>query len=169
MTIRLPMSEKEVAEARRANIPDYIIGKMSQGLELSDKEKEVVRSKGKTYVVGHTKIEGEVWIRPQLRNLPKPKEKFSWTEYYERLEKEPIKISTITGRQFASAIEMGGHRYGRLARTFTNKETVLDVARHYQKEGHRVHIESRDAPVGRGKEYKIFYTSKIERPWYAYE
>jgi len=69
--IQIPMSEKEVREARRSNIPDYIIGKMSQGFELNEREKEKVHSKGKVYVLAHSKERGRVKVKPQLRDLPK--------------------------------------------------------------------------------------------------
>jgi len=70
MAIRLRMDLKEVAEARRAQIPENIIGKMINGLELSDKEKDIVKSRGKVYVLAHTKERGKIKINPQLRNLP---------------------------------------------------------------------------------------------------
>jgi len=63
------MSEKEVMEGRRAGIPESILGKMIQGYEITDKEKEVIRSKGKVYVLGYTKARGQIRIKPQLRNL----------------------------------------------------------------------------------------------------
>ncbi len=69
-TIKLRMAYKEIVEARRVQIPDNLIGKMSQGFELSDKEKEIVRSKGKVYVLAHTKESGQTLVRPQLRDLP---------------------------------------------------------------------------------------------------
>jgi len=64
------MEQKEIAEARRVQIPEYIIGKMSMGYELSEKEKGVVKSKNKVYVLAHTSYRGMIKIRPQLRNLP---------------------------------------------------------------------------------------------------
>jgi len=69
-TIRLRMDLKEVYEARRAGIPEEIIGKMINGLELTEKEKEIVNEHGKVYVLAHTKERGKVKINPQLRNLP---------------------------------------------------------------------------------------------------
>jgi len=70
MVIRIPMSEKEIREARMSNIPEYIIGKMAQGYELNEKEKEIVNSMGKVYVLGHVKDGGLTKVQPQLRDLP---------------------------------------------------------------------------------------------------
>jgi len=71
MVIRLPMSEKEISEARRAGIYGEVISKMDQGLELDEYEKEAVRSCGKVYVLGHVKHDGVTKVHPQLRDLPK--------------------------------------------------------------------------------------------------
>lgn len=66
--IRLNMNQKEIAEGRRAGIPEHIIGRMIQGLELSELDKSVVKSHGKVYVEAHKK--NGKWIKPQLRDLP---------------------------------------------------------------------------------------------------
>ncbi len=71
--ISMPMLEKEVKEAQISGVPEPIIYKMVQGLELSDQEKKIVRSKGKVYVLSYTKERGRTTIKPQLRNLPKKK------------------------------------------------------------------------------------------------
>lgn len=62
------MDWKELREARRAGIPESIIGKMIPGYELSEREKELVKGKGKVYVLAHVK-DGR-WIKQQLRDLP---------------------------------------------------------------------------------------------------
>jgi len=64
------MNNKEITEARRVQIPDFIIGKMAQGYELNEKEKNIVKSKGKVYVLGHATYNGMIKIKPQLRSLP---------------------------------------------------------------------------------------------------
>ena len=69
-TIRLNMDKKEIAEGYRAGIPEPIMAKMIQGMELNEREKEFVRSRGKAYVLGHTKERGTIKIKPQLRDLP---------------------------------------------------------------------------------------------------
>jgi len=66
----IQMPEKEIREARQAIIPEGIIAKMSQGLELSEREKKIVRDHGKVYVPAFVK-NGVVTVRPQLRNLAK--------------------------------------------------------------------------------------------------
>lgn len=66
----IPMSAKEVDEARRFGIPEQIIGKMVQGLELSEREKDIVRDHGKVYVRAFKKHEGKTVIKPQIRNIP---------------------------------------------------------------------------------------------------
>ena len=69
---KIPMSFKELSEARRAGIPVFIIGKMSQGYELSEKEKRTLRVYyNKVYVEAYKK-DGK-WIKPHLRNLVKEK------------------------------------------------------------------------------------------------
>lgn len=65
---RIPMSRKEVEEGYRAGIPYQIMGRISQGFEIADRDKEIVRQHGKVYVESH-KRDGK-WIKPQLRNLP---------------------------------------------------------------------------------------------------
>jgi len=64
------MSEKEIAEGRRAGIPENIMGKIVWGMQLEEKEKEIVKSRGKVYVLGHTKERGMIKVKPQLRDLP---------------------------------------------------------------------------------------------------
>lgn len=71
MVIRIPMSQLEFLEGINAGIFADIMGKMTQGHELSDSDKSVVRSKGKVYVLGHTKKHGRTKVKPQLRNSPK--------------------------------------------------------------------------------------------------
>ena len=68
MAIRIQMPEKEIAEGRRAGIPEEIIAKISQGLELSGREKKIVRSHGKVYIPAFRKV--NMIVRPQLRDLP---------------------------------------------------------------------------------------------------
>jgi len=68
MVIRIPMEQKEIMEGRRAGIPEQVIGKMSMGHELTENEKEIVRSKGKVYVEAYRK--DGTWVKPQLRDLP---------------------------------------------------------------------------------------------------
>jgi len=63
------MSSKEIEEGRRAGIPEYLLGKIIYGLDLSEREKEVVHSKGKVYVLGHKKYEGRTIVSPHLRDL----------------------------------------------------------------------------------------------------
>ena len=77
MVIRISMSDKEINEARRAEIPVQIISKMVQGYELSEREKDIVKSKNKVYVLGHVKDKGKTVIKPQLRNLPGGKRLYS--------------------------------------------------------------------------------------------
>jgi len=66
--IRVQMPEKEIREARQARIPEEIIAKMSQGLQLSEREKAVVRKHDKVYVPAFVK-NGVVTVRPQIRDL----------------------------------------------------------------------------------------------------
>jgi len=63
------MSEKEIAEARRARIPEQIISKMAQGIEPSEREKEIIKKLGKVYVEAHKK--NGKWVKPQLRDFSK--------------------------------------------------------------------------------------------------
>ena len=65
--IKMRMSEKEMQEGRRAGIPDAILGKMSIGMELTDRENEIVRSRGKVYVPPHLRAGKKV--RPHLRDF----------------------------------------------------------------------------------------------------
>jgi len=67
----IPMSEKEIREARRANIPEFIIGKMMQGFGLTENEKEILKRKGKVYVRAFKKDRGQRVIKPQIRDIPK--------------------------------------------------------------------------------------------------
>lgn len=76
---RIPMNWKELREARKVGIPENIIGKMIPGYELSEKEKEVVKAKGKVYVLAHFK-DGR-WIKQQLRDLPSGKQSSIREEY----------------------------------------------------------------------------------------
>ena len=71
------MSQKEIKEAKVANIPRKIIGKMSKGLDLTDDERSIVRKRGKAYIPGYVKnVNGSmVGVRPQLRDLPGNKNK----------------------------------------------------------------------------------------------
>lgn len=71
----IPMSNKELGEARRVRIPESIIGKMAMGYVLTDRERDVVKSKGKVYVEAYRK-DGK-WIQSQLRNLPSGSSKSS--------------------------------------------------------------------------------------------
>lgn len=64
------MSNKEISEGYRAGIPEQIMAKMIQGMELNENEKEFVKSRVKVYVLGHTKYKGQTRIKPQLRDLP---------------------------------------------------------------------------------------------------
>lgn len=64
------MSSKEIAEGRRVGIPEYLLGKMIYGMDLSEREKEVVKGRGKVYVLGHRKYNGRTVVNPQLRDLP---------------------------------------------------------------------------------------------------
>ncbi len=70
MVIRIAMNQKELYEGRIAGIPEQLLGKMAQGFELSDQEKEIVKKRGKVYVLGHSKDRGQTLIKPQLRDLP---------------------------------------------------------------------------------------------------
>ena len=69
------MSDKELEEARRSNIPLDIVSKMIKGLELTKGEMEIVRQHGKVFVPGYfKKVRGEfVYVRSQLRDLPSGK------------------------------------------------------------------------------------------------
>ena len=79
-TIRLNMSNKEISEGYRAGIPEPIMAKIIQGMQLNEREKEFVRSRGKAYVLGHTKERGTIKIKPQLRDLPgSPKLQVIWS------------------------------------------------------------------------------------------
>ncbi len=70
MAIRIAMNQKELSEGRIAGIPEQLLGKMSMGFELTEKEKKVVKRRGKVYVLGHSKDRGQTLIKPQLRDLP---------------------------------------------------------------------------------------------------
>lgn len=65
------MSQHEIAEGRRAGIPEYLLGKMIYGLDLTEREKEVVKGRGKVYVLGYRKYGGRTTVDPQLRDLPR--------------------------------------------------------------------------------------------------
>jgi len=69
MTRTLQMEQKEIDEARRVMIPEYIVGKMIWGHKLNESEKEIVRRFGKVYVEAHKK--DDKWVKQHLRNLPK--------------------------------------------------------------------------------------------------
>ena len=64
------MTEKEIDEARRAGIPENLVSRMGRGSELTEDEREEVRSYGKVYVVSHIRNDGETSMKPQLRDLP---------------------------------------------------------------------------------------------------
>jgi len=66
--VGIQMPEKEIREAYQAKIPEEIIAKMSKGLELSEREKKIVRSYNKVYVPAFRK--NGVLFRPQIRELP---------------------------------------------------------------------------------------------------
>jgi len=68
-SVALPLSQKEINEGRRAGIPESILGKMAQGLELTDREKKWINKYDKVYVVGYVK--DGIRVRPQLRDLPR--------------------------------------------------------------------------------------------------
>jgi len=61
------MDKKEIREARLAGVPESIIGRMAQGLKLTESEELFIHKFGKVYVMGHTR--DGVWIRPHLRDL----------------------------------------------------------------------------------------------------
>ncbi len=69
MTIH--MDQKEIREAQMADIPDYLIGKIARGHKITKREKDILKSKDKVYVLGHTKYRGKTAIKPQLRDLPR--------------------------------------------------------------------------------------------------
>lgn len=64
----LRMDEKEIREARIVGIPEYIVGKMAQGIEPTEQEKDMINKYGKEYVSVHTR-EGKR-VKPHLRDLP---------------------------------------------------------------------------------------------------
>jgi len=120
MVIRMRMSEKEVVEARIAGIPYEIIGKMSQGQDLSEKEKLVVRSKGKIYVLGHTKDRGQTRVKPQLRGMTSKQYIREAFDPYEHLTNTMVRMSTITTDQ------RGKLGFPRRDGTFINIEYEVD-------------------------------------------
>ncbi len=67
------LSDRGLREAYGVGIPNEIISKFYDGLGLTEREKGVVRGRGKAYVHSHSKIVREklILIRPQLRDLPK--------------------------------------------------------------------------------------------------
>jgi len=65
---RIPMDQKELREGRRVGIPESIIGKMGQGIEPTEEEKDVINKYGKEYVSMHTR-DGKR-VKPHLRDLP---------------------------------------------------------------------------------------------------
>ncbi len=67
MARTIPMEWKELQEARRVGIPESIIGKLGQGIEPSEKEKNIINKYGKEYVSVHTR-EGNR-IKPHLRDF----------------------------------------------------------------------------------------------------
>jgi len=67
MARTLRMDEKELREARIVGIPEYIVGKFSQGVEPTEIEKDMINKYGKEYVSVHTR-DGKR-VRPHLRNL----------------------------------------------------------------------------------------------------
>ena len=62
------MPKKEMEEARRAGIPESIVGKMSLSRKLTEDEKATVRGYGKVYIPGFMKKDFTL-VRPQLRDL----------------------------------------------------------------------------------------------------
>jgi len=86
----IQMPEKELREARRARIPEEIIAKMMQGLEITEREKDIVNKHGKVYVRAFEKDSGRTMIKPQLRDLPgfKHRRKIERKIYIPMSEKE---------------------------------------------------------------------------------
>ena len=64
---RIPMNIKELREAYKIGIPDYIVGKMSIGIEPDFDEKILIRRKGKVYVEAHKRE--DKWVKPHLRDF----------------------------------------------------------------------------------------------------
>ena len=63
------MSEKEIAEARRAGISGSLLVAIIQGWKISPEDMEEIRGYGKVYVPSYVKDDGTV-VKPQLRALP---------------------------------------------------------------------------------------------------
>jgi len=64
----MAMSEKELREARDVRIPECIVGKLGQGIEPTEEEKNIIKQCGKVYVESHKK--DDKWVKPHLRDLP---------------------------------------------------------------------------------------------------
>lgn len=67
MARTLQMDQKELREARIVGIPEQIIGKLAQGIEPSEREKNIINKYGKEYVSVHSR--NGVRVRPHLRDL----------------------------------------------------------------------------------------------------
>lgn len=67
MSRTIPMEWKELEEGRNVGIPESIIGKMGQGIEPTEKEKDIINQHSKEYVTTHDR-EGKR-VKPHLRDL----------------------------------------------------------------------------------------------------
>jgi len=140
MVVRIPMEQREIMEARRAQIPDNIVGKMAQGYEISEKEKEIVRSKGKVYVEAYRK--DGTWVKPQLRSLSGFKEALklyphilaNLSSYSEPLTKEEIeKFKGMSFERLKKEFEDYTDIYGGLLGLVNEEKMSKESKEEYEK------------------------------------
>ena len=74
---RIPMSKKEIDEARKNYLPENLISKFEQGIEPTDGEKIYLKKRLLLYVSAH-KRDGE-WVSPQIRKFTNRKRKYEAT------------------------------------------------------------------------------------------
>ena len=102
---RIPMDVKEINEGRRVRIPDNIIAKMSQGLVLSERQREIVQKHGKSYVESH-KRDGR-WVKPHLRDLSKTNKRSLFVDYNSEQNSDDDSEPTLWSDSKAVHINVG--------------------------------------------------------------
>jgi len=121
--VTIPMSEKEIREARALGIKEEIIYKMAQGLELEELEKAILPY-GRVYVRGHTKEKGKVVVRPQLRmTTALKKEKLRQFYYDWEIMRQP---AYRPFRQVIYARKILGEGVGKLSPFFSREKDLKE-------------------------------------------
>ena len=93
--IPIPMTTKELQEARRLGIPSEIISKLSLGVEPSESEKQIIKTYGKEYVGAHER--GGKWIKPHLRDYKTSGKRYNFNINEWIAQKRGSKTMVITG------------------------------------------------------------------------